>query len=69
MTQEMTFESYIRVLQEFLAQHPEAGPMKVFIGNGYCTSEEYVRISREPHIRSLHGKMAKRHPGEVVMLI
>ena len=69
MTEEITFENYVSKLQEFLKQHPEAAAMKVFVSNGYCTSEDYVRVNREPFIRPLLGKMAKRHPGDIVMLI
>jgi hypothetical protein len=69
VTEEITFERYIEMLREFLAAHPEAKTLKVFVGNGYCTSEEYVRLSRTPFIRPLLGRMAKRHPGDVVMLL
>jgi len=69
MTEEITFERYVEMLREFLAEHPEAKTMRVYIGNGYCTSEEYVRVNRAPFLRPLNGKMAKRHPGDVVMLI
>jgi hypothetical protein len=69
MTEEMTFAAYIRTLQQFLAENPEAADMKVFIGNGYCTSEEYVQLRRGPHIRPLLGRAAKKHLGDIVMLL
>ena len=65
----MTFGEYVQNLNAYLKENPDSAELKVFISNGYCTSEEFVQVRRKPHTRKMIGKMAKRFPGDVVMLV
>lgn len=65
----MKFKEYVETLAKFLADNPQTAEMKIFIGNGYCTSAEFVQVNRPPYVRPLLGKMGRLHPGDVVMLM
>jgi hypothetical protein len=65
----MTFEEYVKELNDYLQANPGTAKLKMFVSNGYCTSEEYVQVRRKPMKCTLHGKMAKRFPGDVLVMV
>lgn len=65
----MRFCKYVETLQRYLLDHPESTDCSVYIGNGYCTSEDYIQVSNPPHMRELWGKMAKKESGKVIFLV
>jgi hypothetical protein len=54
----MKLVGYVALLNDYLAQHPEHAELQIFIGNGYCTSEEYVAINRAPYPRKIRVRKA-----------
>ena len=67
----MTFESYVKLLNEYLGKYPETSRLEVVISNGWCTSEDIVKVYHEPHVRNYKTRAdyREKRPGKDVLFL
>ena len=65
----MNFSEYVAVLQKFYEENPQSHDLPEYIGNGYCSSEDVIKINRAPFLRKLWGRAARTEHREVVFLL